>query len=641
MRLVLPVCTVLILGLCSLAVVACYSNSRLVSSEGYKAAIQIALSSKELQTALGNEIHANHPIGHVVPFGQSEFAEWSVRLTGSRQSGHLYGIANQVSGVWDYSRLIFETDDRKYRLELTPIRPLSMPRVPTKNVYLVPLGLEGESLDWAPTYYKSKFGIGVTVLPSVPLESGLVDSDRGQVDADKCLDDFIRLKYPDLSRDPSALLLVVTSHDLYSPRLGWSYTENLRNEGRFAIVSSARLHPWTFFEKLNPEWLNSRLQKLLTKNIVLLYFDLPMSSDYTSLLSGGVLSGGEIDQIGGNVIGAEERWDPFWESGAPTVTIYDVAGKDLLWKRNWERLALPDTSAQLFSVSLDVGLLVQRKADFVFPDEPALQFARVYRNQDDRSRAFGIGYSDSFDMFLGGQMGVAVDLIMDDGHRTHFVHNASESGQRGDVYLPEPKGRERFLEAVYGTDGIWRVKSSDGWTYLFPYRPSALPQYVTVLTGFLDPQQQKYEMKRDAVGALLEVNSPSGAWLHVENDSEHRISAISSSTGRTVKYEYDGGGHMVRATDSEGHVDSYTYDEKGQLLTVAHGNGNAVLTNEYFVDGYIKTQTMGNGESFRYAYFRDVEGIHENQVTDPNGLETYVEYGRSGYREWLPTARPH
>jgi hypothetical protein len=87
-------------------------------------------------------------------------------------------------------------------------------------VYLVPLGLEGESLDWAPTYYKSKFGIGVTVLPSVPLESGLVDSDRGQVDADKCLDDFIRLKYPDLSRDPSALLLVVTSHDLYSPRLG-------------------------------------------------------------------------------------------------------------------------------------------------------------------------------------------------------------------------------------------------------------------------------------------------------------------------------------------------------------------------------------------------------------------------------------
>ena len=40
--------------------------------------------------------------------------------------------------------------------------------------------------------------------------------------------------------------------------------------------------------KRNPEWVNSRLQKLLTKNITMLYFGLPMSSDYTSLLSAGV-----------------------------------------------------------------------------------------------------------------------------------------------------------------------------------------------------------------------------------------------------------------------------------------------------------------------------------------------------------------
>jgi len=57
--------------------------------------------------------------------------------------------------------------------------------------------------------------------------------------------------------------------------------------------------------------------------------------------------------------------------------------------------ALPDTAAQVFSASLGVGLFVQRKTDFAFDDEPALQFSRVYRNQDDRSRAFGIGGSDS------------------------------------------------------------------------------------------------------------------------------------------------------------------------------------------------------------------------------------------------------
>ena len=179
---------------------------------------------------------------------------------------------------------------------------------------------------------------------------------------------------------------------------------------------------------------------------------------------------------------------------------------------------------------------------------------------------FGIGYSDSFDMFLGGQMGVAVNLIMDDGPAANCP-NASGSGQRGDVYLPERKGRERFWKPSTAQMGYGESNRVTGGLIYFHTVPAPSAQYVTVLTGFLDPHQHKYEMKRDAVGALLEVNSPSGARLRVENDWEHRISAISSSNGRTVKYEYDGGGHMVRATDSEGRVDSYTYDEKGQLCT--------------------------------------------------------------------------
>ena len=45
---------------------------------------------------------------------------------------------------------------------------------------------------------------------------------------------------------------------------------------------SARLHP-PLLGLWNPEWLNARVQKLLTKNIGILYFDLPMSADYTQL----------------------------------------------------------------------------------------------------------------------------------------------------------------------------------------------------------------------------------------------------------------------------------------------------------------------------------------------------------------------
>jgi len=41
----------------------------------------------------------------------------------------------------------------------------------------------------------------------------------------------------------------------------------------------------------------------------------------------------------------------------------------------------------------------------MIPDDPHLQFTRVYRNEDDRSRSFGIGGTDSFEIMLGGQMG--------------------------------------------------------------------------------------------------------------------------------------------------------------------------------------------------------------------------------------------
>ncbi|MGA8272986.1 MAG: DUF6531 domain-containing protein, partial [Candidatus Sulfotelmatobacter sp.] len=421
-----------------------------------------------------------------------------------------------------------------------------------------------------------------------------------------------------------------------------SYAENVREEGRYAIISSARLHPISLLGKLNPEWLTSRLEKLLTKNLVMLYFNLPMSSDYTSLLSGGVLSGFEIDEMGGEVLGAEGEWHSFIEEGDPSVTIYDGPGDKLLWKTAYTESALPNTDTQVFCIDAGVGLIIQRKADFVFEDEPVMQFTRVYRNQDDRSRAFGIGGSDSFEMFLSGQMGVGFDLIMEDGRRVHFTHQPAKPGPPSDVYLASWGGEGRFEKAeanFYGN--LWQVKTTDGWTYIFPFRPDALMQNVTVLTGFTDPAGRTYEMERDSFGALTSISSPSGKWLHFENDAEHRIRKITSSLGRSVQYDYDAGGRMMRATDSEGHIDDYAYDEKGEMITAGHGSGNPILTNEYSIDGYIKNQIMGNGKKFEYTYARARNVIYESTITEPNGLETYVQYVRGGYIQSLPAPAHH
>jgi len=603
------------------------------------------MSSPDVQSAIGGGIHAQQPVlGFVFPFRGTQFAQWSVVLTGSRGRGHLYGVANWSNGVWDFSRLVFESESSngqyKDKIDLTPVRRLQLPAVPAKNVYLIPVGLaESESLQWAPAYYKSKLGIDVKVLPAIPLDPKLMDPSRNQLNADRW-EEFLAAKYPEISRDPASILIGVTSSDMYIPGFVVSYAENFRHEGRYGMVSSARLHPPSLLEKWNPEWLTSRVEKLLTKNLVMLYFDLPLSDDSTSLLSGGVLSGFQIDQIGGNVIGTEGQWRSWVESGDPAVTVYDGPGDKLLWKMRYAESALPDTRAQIFCVDAGVGLVIQRKADFVFEDEPAMQFTRVHRNQDDRSRAFGIGGSDSFEIFLGGQMGTAVDLIMEDGVRIHYTHLPPATGQTGDTYASSWGSQEwRFQNTQAVFDGkTWRIKTADGWTYMFPYTPHALAQNVTVLTGFIDPEGHEYKMERDSFGALISIGSPSGKWLHFENDSQHRITRITSSLGRAMQYDYDPGGRMIRATDSDGHIDSYTYDEKGQMITAAHGTGRPFLANGYFPDGYIKSQVMGDGSKFEYSYFRRERNvIYESLILDPNGLETYVQYVRGGYLRSLPS----
>ena len=202
-----------------------------------------------------------------LPSRNSEFAEWSVKLKGPRGTGHLYVVANRVRGFWEYSRLVFVSSDRSKKFDLVKVPRLSLPEAPSQHVYLVPLDLsETGFLDWAPAYYRAKFGIDVTILPAVKSNPLLEDSKRHQVDAGKAIH-FLTERCPDIVRDPYSILIAVTSHDMYTPYYDWPYLTNWRLEGRFAIVSTARLHPYTVLARQNPEWLNSRIKNWLRKTL--------------------------------------------------------------------------------------------------------------------------------------------------------------------------------------------------------------------------------------------------------------------------------------------------------------------------------------------------------------------------------------
>jgi len=633
---------ILAVAIAALSVLVYVAHVRVVSTAAYQEALRIAESSPDLQAVLGDQITTTSlATGIVQNYYGSRFVQWEVSLRGPRGRAHLYGVANELGGTLEFSRLAAISDRKKIDLTPKPTK-LFLPSVPVKKVYLIPFGLDdGDSLDWAPGYYQAKLGIEVSLLPPIGVAESVVDTKRRQLDAEKCLD-YIRKKHPGLWADPSAILVAVTSRDIFIRSFGWDYAENYRQNSRFAIVSSARLQPALLLNRRNPEWLASRRKKMLTKNLAILYFDLPMSSDYTSLLSGGILSGTEVDFMTGSIIGAEGKWDPFFDRGVPQVAIYDEPGKAMLWHAGYSTETLPDTSGQIFDAYLESGIFMQRQSDFNFDGEYPLQLKRAYQSQDERSRAFGIGAMHSLDIFLVGEMGSHGDLIFENGDRVHFVHSQAAAGT-GDTYIAT--GGD-YVSAVYAGD-TWTVIRKDGWKFYFPYRPKNLPDKVTVLTGFADPAGHMYRMERDSLGALLSVVTPGGEWLHFENDSEHRIQRIEASTGRVVNYEYDGKGCLSRVSDSEGHVEVYTYNDRGQMLTAAHGTKDVpILINKYDTIGNVRLQTMADGGVFEYHYYRDMRGPGRGKfvpdlITYPSGLVTYIRYGDDGYVVSLPTRPPY
>jgi YD repeat-containing protein len=431
---------------------------------------------------------------------------------------------------------------------------------------------------------------------------------------------------------------MVTSRDIFIPSFDWAFAENYREHGRFAIVSSARLRPPALLRKWNPQLFQSRVQKLLSKNIALLYFGFPLSRDPTSLLSGGIPSGSGIDLMSESIIGGEGRWDPMAQVGDPEVTIYNVPGKPPLWRMAYSSEALPDTSSQVFNADLALGLFIERQTDFHLSGDDPLQLTRVYSALDPKSRAFGIGTDHSLDTFLTGHMGSYVNLNFADGGKIRFQHVQGKPGP--DNYVSNDSD---YPSAVF-LGGLWTVFLHDGSKLYFPYHPKALGQYVTVLTGFTDSAGHLYRMERNSAGDLISVRTPEGIWLRFDYDSEHRIRRAESSSGRVVSYAYDSKGRLSRVSDAEGHVETYTYDDKAEMLAASCGNDSPVLVNTYDMRGEIVAQRLGDCEVFKYSYVNDPDSDRDvvvpNLITAPNGLLTYFNYQGELYFQSLPERPP-
>jgi hypothetical protein len=237
------------------------------TSDLYGETMYIVRTSPELEMQIGAPIVVGWPlVSRSVYRGVGEV---SARLPvyGARSEATVRLRAKNGGGSWEYQQLDATIDAESAVVDLMPHpwRPQELVLRGSGHLYFVRIG-ESSRLDVneLARYYGERYKLEPTLLPPLPYQARW-QSARQMIQV-------LKAGFPQLVADPQAVIVAVT--DIEMDWFSW------RDDGRFAVVSTARLTPDQF-------------RKQVTKSLGLVWFELPRSTDSRSVLYDAV--GGRLD----------------------------------------------------------------------------------------------------------------------------------------------------------------------------------------------------------------------------------------------------------------------------------------------------------------------------------------------------------
>jgi RHS repeat-associated protein len=278
-------------------------------------------------------------------------------------------------------------------------------------------------------------------------------------------------------------------------------------------------------------------------------------------------------------------------------------------------------------VDLGTGLFVLKKTDIYLPDTVPIILRRTYRPGDNAARAFGIGSTHPYDIFLWSVNNYQeTDLILPDGGRIHYVRISPGTGYSDAVYEHTTTPGVFYKSRISWNGNGWDLKLKDGTVFVFPdFSP---------LKSIRDRYGNQLTITRSGgnSGNITQLTSPNGRWLQFTYDTGNRVSQAKDNTGRTVNYTYDPSGRLATVTDPNGGITQYTYDASNRMLTIRDARNIVFLTNQYDGSGRVTLQTQADGSTYQFAYSVDGNGkITQTDVTDPRGTVRRATFNSNGY----------
>jgi predicted Zn-dependent protease len=166
-----------------------------------------------------------------------------------------------------------------------------------RKICFVPIGgFPVDQLETLSRYYKEKYKVEISLAKTVTIDPAALDSSRHQLMAED-LAASLRHALPEY--DVSTILVGFTSEDIYPVSQNWKFAFGWRRTAeRAAVVSTARLSLRYPGGPDDADISTTRMRKIVTKDIGILYFGLPQSSNPKSVLYNQIMGIQELDEVG-------------------------------------------------------------------------------------------------------------------------------------------------------------------------------------------------------------------------------------------------------------------------------------------------------------------------------------------------------
>jgi YD repeat-containing protein len=291
-------------------------------------------------------------------------------------------------------------------------------------------------------------------------------------------------------------------------------------------------------------------------------------------------------------------------------------------------------------VDLYSGLYVRTTTDLMIDDTMPIAIERTYRNGDHFSRAFGVGTSHPYDMFIAGDGAnfTYVELVMADGAPIRFERISPGNGYVDGVFEHTSTPTAFYGARINWNGGGWTVMLKDGSHYkLLGCSPKTLRPGQCGVIEYGNEEGEVLRINRDPKGNITRIVSPHEKWIAFTYDEYDRVTGAAASTGASLNYEYDAKGRLAKVQpveETQPGVASlrYEYDDDDRM-TVIFDHGQ-VIHNSYRQDYcvYQLWQFEGTIAQFRFNYVFDQQGRHiATQVRTSDNSLRRVTFNPNGY----------